>query len=749
MAFLAGWAEGQTPTTGAITFLRVEAKQVSPPEGPGLHWVVGLGGASVRVDDAELQRSIESWVSDPARKRHPWILDRRTSWGVLEELFASLRDYRFERQDPFRIAPSREETRQNALVQFGYERLPLPSSVSDITIEICTEQATQICIDRVRQGAAIAALDAQVTQLDLGRSADKVTARAVVLNTELEPPVDRVRMTMAFTAVADEVLRLAESEGVRVGARPVDANLFAVQNRIAQVFQPTLSGVSGDRPSPLGTLDWLAPRGEGHLRIFVRNARLLKEVRLEVPLIRVDTAHGSASMIAERQQRALKVKADTEQQAVRRLDAAFEVLRQTVPTNTSLEQVLDAVQRDEKLRPPIDMVFKGPTLEIIARDGQARFGFETTLEGGWSAEDRLFGKGTFNGDNLLRLERPQRVENESVSFSGLNETQRLTASFQLETRSGRPRGGSLVRGLYVNALLAHDRDQLFGNASPSRLSLASGHVSPSYEIVLTAPTRDQMDMLKSTLVALRASVGMSIASGHVRTEEGAFVSPAPEQGSYIGVTATQTLQITQTIRPPTSGGLGEVRLLLEAKALYAPAGLDSNFGRAESLIDISALLGLAQSRDYIVRYRTRVAGASPGTPLFELPRLGGEWHRGIEDGEFVGYRVGSAQLSAGPSLEHLVTWFGKPRPTGVRLGPFPLADVYVTGFLDRGAAFARAPLGTLLWPTATTGYGFAVELQNLPVSGRRARLTIGYGRSPDSTRHRHGTVATTLSLDFN
>jgi hypothetical protein len=215
------------------------------------------------------------------------------------------------------------------------------------------------------------------------------------------------------------------------------------------------------------------------------------------------------------------------------------------------------------------------------------------------------------------------------------------------------------------------------------------------------------------------------------------------------VTATQEVQIARQVRPPEQAGVGEIRLRAEAKGLFAPNWLDFGFGRFDGLIEVSTTVGVARSRDFIVRYRTSVAGTSRDAPFFELPRLGGERHPGIEDGEFIGRRVGAVLLSAGPSLEHLATWFRRQRPEGARLGSFALADMYVTGFVARGAVFDRAPLADLLWPTQTTGYGVAIELENLPVSGRRARLTLGYGRSPDSARHRRGMVVTSISLDLN
>jgi hypothetical protein len=135
-------------------------------------------------------------------------------------------------------------------------------------------------------------------------------------------------------------------------------------------------------------------------------------------------------------------------------------------------------------------------------------------------------------------------------------------------------------------------------------------------------------------------------------------------------------------------------------------------------------------------------------PLFEFPRLGGDRTRGIEDGEFIDQRASYAQLTAGPSLEHVITWFGKKRPEDGRLGPLRLADIYLTAFADRGAVFSDGSLSDWFWPSGATGYGIAAELQSLPVSGRRARLTIAYARSPDSTRHRRGVVVTAIVFDL-
>jgi hypothetical protein len=144
------------------------------------------------------------------------------------------------------------------------------------------------------------------------------------------------------------------------------------------------------------------------------------------------------------------------------------------------------------------------------------------------------------------------------------------------------------------------------------------------------------------------------------------------------------------------------------------------------MAEAEVTFGFSQSRDYLFRYRLGMEAASASAPLFELPRLGGpDGLRGIEQGEQVGRKLGYTQITGGPSIANLVTWFGKKRPDKVSLGPIKLSDAYVTAFADRGAVYERSGIAGLLWPTAAKGYGAAVELRNLALGPKRARLSLG------------------------
>jgi hypothetical protein len=84
------------------------------------------------------------------------------------------------------------------------------------------------------------------------------------------------------------------------------------------------------------------------------------------------------------------------------------------------------------------------------------------------------------------------------------------------------------------------------------------------------------------------------------------------------------------------------------------------------------------------------------------------------------------------------------------IGGIDLANTYVKVYYDRGRIFDTNSLGKILNPAhGVKGYGIAAELRGIAfIMNKRANLTIGYARSPESLLHRHGVVVTGLSLDF-
>ncbi len=89
-------------------------------------------------------------------------------------------------------------------------------------------------------------------------------------------------------------------------------------------------------------------------------------------------------------------------------------------------------------------------------------------------------------------------------------------------------------------------------------------------------------------------------------------------------------------------------------------------------------------------------------------------------------------------------------PTPTNIGGLDLANTYLKVFYDRGRVFDTKSLGEILNPAhGVKGYGIAAEMRGIAfIMNKRANLTIGYARSPDSVLHRRGVVVTGLSLDF-
>jgi hypothetical protein len=731
-------ASAQTPfTPGIIAFAAVEGKPSPLPGAEGLHWVANVATADVRVDDPELKSGIAAWLAEHAADDHDWLLDPRTEWSFFEAMVAALPKYELRRTGTaFRSPPEAAEPTQAAQFGFEFRKRPPPPSISEIVIELRTEAAMPAGVP--------------TTALDLGTLSSGVSAQAIVATAEIAASSDRDRLSSALKQLAVHALELATSGGVRVGAAPDEQKFRAVEQALVDELIPVGRLNVAGRPTPNAAFKWLDPLDQGRLQLLIRNVRVLETVVFDVRLIQVDTVNGSSDAIEHRQKNATIVKAQTEAQVLGRLASQIDALRHTVPTNERLQRIVNALDVDRSLRPPVEMIFEGQTLRFLGKDNRARFGFDAVVAGGWSVEDGVFGKGSFTAFNLLRLSQPTagRAETESISFSGLNETQRFALAFAVETSKNLAHGATVVHGVHADAGVARDSDQLFGNAAGSRLSYASRSFSPSYDIAFTSATRDREENPTTVRLASRTGFGPTMSWGRVVVEEGAFASPAPAIGSYAGVTASQTFQAVVVLRPPERPGVGEVRAAIDAKWLYAPDWLDFSFSRLDAAVDLAVVFGVAQSRDYLVRYRAGGTAVTSTAPLFEFPRLGGDRTRGIEEGELVDRHASYAQLTAGPSLEHLITWFGKKRPENGRLGPLRLADIYLAGFVDRGAVFSDGGFSDWFWPTGATGYGVAAELQSLPVSGKRARLTIGYARSPDSARHRRGVVVTAIAFDL-
>jgi len=148
--------------------------------------------------------------------------------------------------------------------------------------------------------------------------------------------------------------------------------------------------------------------------------------------------------------------------------------------------------------------------------------------------------------------------------------------------------------------------------------------------------------------------------------------------------------------------------------------------------------------------------STPGTPLFELGRLGGPLTvRGLEEGEFIGRKLSADQFELG--INALVLWHVVTRkPVEEMLLrdcldestsglPFDVSNAYLKVFYDLGRVHDQDSFVNPIARTAR-GYGIALELRQM--AGKNVNLSIGYAYSPDSALHKSGTVYTGVSYTF-
>jgi hypothetical protein len=212
------------------------------------------------------------------------------------------------------------------------------------------------------------------------------------------------------------------------------------------------------------------------------------------------------------------------------------------------------------------------------------------------------------------------------------------------------------------------------------------------------------------------------------------------------------------------GGVGEVIILFTGNAALARPGLGGNFtfDRYQATAQAEVFWGITRTNDFLVRYSRGLGTSTSTTPLFELFRLGGSSNvRGIEEGEFVGRNIVFDQSEFGVNAQSLWQWITRKPKTASAAGPsaapqlntllsgLGITSIFLNGFYDRGRVIDITSLGNLLdLRHSMHGAGFDVELRGLRVKNKRANLSLGYARSPESILHTKGVFISSLSIDF-
>jgi hypothetical protein len=393
-----------------------------------------------------------------------------------------------------------------------------------------------------------------------------------------------------------------------------------------------------------------------------------------------------------------------------------------------------------------------------------------TGAGSYSPEYALNGSLAFAGDNLLG-----RSESVSLSLTGGNSFQKGSLNFSIprENPKERRKIPIIFAGFNLNGNYSYDSDQSLGNPILTRFTNRESKISTSVSFEYDSFTQrdyvEQAEGLSENRKRLHhlvtTDLGFDLQNNNLKSD--GLVPVAPLDGRVVYPSLSLKYLATYDLRrAEKKGGVGEIDFLFTADGQKGFTGLGGDFSykQYELTGGVQMFFGFTAPADLFLRYLRGTGASSNGTPLYKLFRLGGPQNmRGLEEGEFVGNSYAYDRSEFGVALLPLVRTIRKmfpggrkPRnenpgePTPMNIGGLDLANTYVKVFYDRGRVFETKALGEILNPAhGAKGYGIAAELRGIAfINNKRANLTIGYARSPDSLLHRRGTVVTGLSLDF-
>jgi Omp85 superfamily domain len=392
-----------------------------------------------------------------------------------------------------------------------------------------------------------------------------------------------------------------------------------------------------------------------------------------------------------------------------------------------------------------------------------------TGAGSYSPEYALNGSLAVTGDNLLGWS-----ESLSLSLTGGNSFQKGLLSFSIprETPKVRRKIPIIFAGFNLSGNYSYDSDVRLGNPVLTKYTNRESQISTSASFEYDSFTaRDYVEQAEGIADKrsrlhhfVTTDLGFDIENNQLKSD--GLIPVAPLDGRVVYPSLRVNYLASYDFRHPgQKGGLGEIDFLLNAQGEKGFTGLGGDFSyrRYELSGGAQIFFGFTAPADLFLRYQRGAGSSSNSTPLFKLFRLGGPLNvRGLEEGEFVGNsyaydrsEFGVALLPLARTIRNLFPHGKKTdnaaeQPAAANIGGIDLANTYVKIFYDRGRTFETKALGEILNPAhGVKGYGIAAELRGLAfIANKRANLTIGYARSPDSLLHRRGVVVTGLSLDF-
>ena len=391
----------------------------------------------------------------------------------------------------------------------------------------------------------------------------------------------------------------------------------------------------------------------------------------------------------------------------------------------------------------------------------------TKLGVGYSPEEHFTGTIAFDETNFLGF-----AEKMNLGYEGGPQVQKIRFNLQRLFNSSDTQGWR-IRLFDLNVQYFTDKDTRFGNLTPDEVAAREAGSAVRFSIAY-----DSFSILdhslencfseegrKRTRLYLVANPLLAYRDVNIREDE--FLSSLIElDKSLLPRSRTQVTTLSLDVnaglrhdfRDGKRAGLGVFNLSMQSGMArsFEAFGADYRFNKLRALVSADLSFGTLSSKDFFVRYNRNMSTSTPGTPLFELGRLGGPLTvRGLEEGEFIGRKLSADQFELG--INALVLWHVVTRkPVEEMLLrdcldestsglPFDVSNAYLKVFYDLGRVHDQDSFVNPIARTAR-GYGIALELRQM--AGKNVNLSIGYAYSPDSALHKSGTVYTGVSYTF-
>ncbi|HSE21246.1 MAG TPA: hypothetical protein VLB68_06290, partial [Pyrinomonadaceae bacterium] len=391
----------------------------------------------------------------------------------------------------------------------------------------------------------------------------------------------------------------------------------------------------------------------------------------------------------------------------------------------------------------------------------------TKLGVGYSPEDHFTGTIAFDESNFLGF-----AENVKLGYEGGPQVQKIRFNLQRVFNNTDTQGWQ-IRLFDLNVQYFTDKDTRFGNLTPDEVAARETGSALRFSIAYDSfsiwdHSRENCfsaDGRKRTRLYLVANPLLAYRDVNIR-EDQLLTSLIQLNQSLLPRSRTQVTTLaldlnaglSHDFRQGKKAGLGVFNLSLQTGMArsFEAFGADYRFNKLRALVSADLTFGTLSSKDFFVRYNRNMSTSTPGTPVFELARLGGPLTvRGLEEGEFIGRKLSADQFELGINgllLWHLFT--RKPVQEMLQRDclaesmsslPIDVSNAYLKVFYDLGRVHDQDSFMNPISQTAR-GYGLALELRQL--GGKNVNLSIGYAYSPDSTLHKSGTIYSGVSYTF-